>query len=886
MGNSATGNRDSRTKAQAPSPIAAWRLALRLLRRDWRSGELYLLAGALILTVAAITAVGFFTDRIEAAMQRQGGELLAADLAIDATGPIPASLADEAEERGLKLARTLTFRSVVFAGETSQLVQVKAVDGGYPLRGELRIKHRLNGLDASNLVVNGDATPPATTSSASSSTPAATAAANSSPAEIPMAAGPPSGKAWVEPRLLHVLGKQTGSLLTLGERELPISAVIAYEPDRGGNFFQIAPRVMMALADVEATGLVNEASRVRHRLLIAGESDAVAAYRDWLTTRLPPDAELIDARNARPEFESAVDRASRFLHLAALTTLLVAGAAMALASRRLVERQTDAVAVMRCLGAPRHLLTRVFALRLLFFGLVAGVVGVVLGWLAQFGLAALLADWFPGELPAAGSAPAWVGLGTGLVALAGFGLPPLLQLADVPPLRVLRRDLGPPRASVAVSAAAALGALALLILWQAGDPALAGKLLGGVAAAVLALGLVASLLVWLAGRATNHARGIWRLGLAGLSRRPTASVLSIVGLGLGILALLLLAVVRLDLLRSWQETLPEGAPNRFLINIQPSEVDALAAFLRQQGLESSGIYPMVRGRLRAIGGETVKPDEDFEEPRAQRLAEREFNLSFAVQPQDDNEIVAGRWWADAEAPGQFSVEEGIAETLGIELGETLRFWVAGRELEAPVTSLRQVQWDSFNVNFFVIAPPSLLAAEPATYVTSFYLPDGEEALVSELMQAFPSVTLIDVGTLLEQVQGIIRQGIQAVEYVFLFTLLAGLLVMYAGIQASLAVRRAEHGVLRALGAQRRQLLFALAVELTTAGLLAGLIASLFAELTGWVLARELFGLPFAFNPWLWIGGVLGSGLLVGAAGTLGTYGLLVRPPLAALRQSG
>jgi putative ABC transport system permease protein len=527
----------------------------------------------------------------------------------------------------------------------------------------------------------------------------------------------------------------------------------------------------------------------------------------------------------------------------------------------------------------------VFALRLLLFGTLAGLVGAGLGWIAQFGLAELLADWFDGELPQAGFGALWVGLGAGLIALAGFGLPPLLQLAEVPPLRVLRRDLGPPRVSVALSAAGAVLALALLVLWHAGDAELAWKLLAGVAAAVAVLAALAGVLVWLAGLAAGRSHGIWRLGLAGLARRPGAAVLTLVGLGLGILALLLLAVVRLDLLRSWQETLPTDAPNRFLINIQPDEVEPLRAFLATHGLDASGIYPMVRGRLQAIGGEPVAP-EDYDEPRARRLAEREFNLSFAVTPQADNEIVAGRWWNGADAPGQFSVESGIAETLGIELGRGLRFWVAGREIAAPVTSLRQVQWDSFNVNFFVIAPPSLLAGEPATYVTSFHLPAAREALMRELLQQFPSVTLIDVGALLEQVQGIIRQGIRAVEFVFLFTLTAGLLVMYAGIQASLAVRRSEHAVLRALGARRRQLLRALAVELTTAGLLAGLIASLFAELTGWVMARELFGLPFTFNPWLWLFGVLGSAVLVGAAGTLGTYGALIRPPLGALRQGG
>ena len=832
----------------AATRIAPWRLAARLLRRDWRSGELYLLTAALVLTVAAITAVGFFTSRIETAMQREGGELLAADLVVDARDAIPARFADEARARGLAVARTLSFRSVVVAGERSQLVEVKAVGDAYPLRGQLELR-----------------------------------AARDAPARA-AGSGPPPGDAWVEPRLLHGLGTEPGSPLRLGEATLPVTSLIDYEPDRGGGFFQIAPRVMIALEDVAATGLVTAASRVNHRLLLAGELRAVDAFADWAGSRLPPNAELIDAREARPEFESAVERAGRFLHLAALTTLLVAGAAMALASRRLVERQTDAVAVMRCLGAPRHLLTRVLALRLLFFGLLASTLGCALGWFAQQGLVLALADWLGGDLPPAGPAPALVGLGAGLVALAGFGLPPLLQLAEVPPLRALRRDLGPPRLSVAVSAGGAAGALILLVLWQAGDLALAWKLLAGVTAAVAALVAVAALMVWLAGRAAGRARGVWRLGLAGLARRPAAAILTIVGIGLGVLALLLLAVVRVDLLRSWQETLPEGAPNRFLINIQPHEVEPLADFFAEHGIDSSGILPMIRGRLQAIGGTPVDPD-GYEDPRAQRLAEREFNLSFARTPQRDNEIVAGRWWQDAAAEPQFSVEEGIAETLGIALGDKLRFWVAGREVAAPVTSLRRVQWDSFNVNFFVVSPPSLLAGEPATYVTSFHLPAGREGLSSALLQRFPSVTLIDVDTVLRQVRGIIEQGIRAVEYVFAFTLAAGLLVMFAGVQASLAVRRAEHGVLRTLGASRRQLLLGLAVELSLAGLLAGLTASLFAELTGWALATELLGLPFAFNPWLWLVGVLGSAVVVGAAGTLGTYRLLVSPPLAALRRA-
>lgn len=839
-------------KARMPG-AAPWHLALRLLRRDWRSGELYLLAAALVLTVAAITAVGFFTDRIERTMQRQGGELIAADLAIDSSRPIPPSFTDAAAARGLVVARTLTFRSVVLAGDDTQLVQVKAVDDAYPLRGEMRLKADIDA------------------------------------AEQPAPGPPGDGVAWVEPRLLYVLGADPGARIDLGEATFTADRLIAYEPDRGGNFFQIAPRVMIHMDALPATGLVTAASRVRHRLLVAGPRDAVADFAEWAEPRLPASAGLIDAREARPEFATAVDRASRFLHLAALTTLLVAGAAIALASRRLVDRQTDAVAVMRCLGAPRHLLTRIFAIRLLSFGLLASLAGCLLGWLGQRGLALLLADWVEGPLPAASIQPVFVGIGTGLVALAGFALPPLLQLADVPPLRVLRRDLGPPRVSVAFAGLGAAAALALMILWQAGDVELAWKLLLGVVAAVAALVTLGAVMVWLAGLAAARTRGIWRLGLAGLARRPAAAILQITGFGLGILALLLLAVVRVDLLRSWQETLPEGAPNRFLINIQPHERDALADWLADHDIDAAGIFPMIRGRLTGIGARNIEPD-DYEDPRAERLAAREFNLSYATALQADNSIIAGRWWGGAghTAPtsGQFSVEEGIAETLGIRLGDHLRFQVAGQTVSAPVTSLRQVQWDSFNVNFFVIGTPELLASQPATYITSFYLPAAREALVPELLRAFPSVTLIDVGALLAQVRGIIEQGIHAVEYVFLFTLAAGLLVMYAGIQASLAVRRAEHGVLRTLGANRRQLLRGLLVEFTAAGLLAGLTASIFAQITGFVLARQLFDLPFAPNPWLWVFGVLGSGAAIGLAGTLGTYRALVRPPLAALRGAG
>ena len=828
--------------------MKTWRVTLRLLRQDWRSGELHLLAAAVVLTVAAITAVGFFTDRVEGAMARQAGELIAADLAIEASSAPAEALTEQARALGLQTARILEFSSVVTGGGQPQLVQVKAVDRAYPLRGQLRIRPQIG-----------------------------------APAQ-PTEHGPAAGEAWVEPRLLYLLDAEIGDRLGLGEAELRMGAIVAHEPDRGGGVFQLAPRVMISTADLEATGLVTPLSRVEYRLLLAGDAASLERFRDWAAARLPPNARFLDAREARPEFESAIERASSFLHLATVGTLLVAGAAIALATRRLVERQTDAVAVMRCLGAPRHLLTRVFLLRLLVFGLIASLAGSLLGFLAQFGLASLLAELFVTELPPPSLRPFAIGIATGLIALLGFALPPLVQLARVPPLRVLRRDLGPPRLSAAVTVAVAAGALALMVFWQAGDPQLAWKLLVGVLLTLLGLALAVQLLVRLARALSHRARGAWRLGLAALSRRPLGALFQIAGFGLGILALLLLAVVRVDLLDAWRETLPEGAPNRFLVNIQPDQVPALEAFLDEHGIDYAGIFPMIRGRLIEIDGQPIAPD-DYADPRAQRLAAREFNLSYAETLQDDNRIMAGSWWDGPSPEPQFSVEEGIAETLGIQLGDELGFWVSGRELRAPVTSLREVQWDSFNVNFFVIASPTLLAEEPSTYITSLYLPTEREPLVSELVRRFPSVTLIDVVALLDQVRRVVERGAAAVEYVFLFTLLAGFLVMYAGIQAGLADRRLEHGILRTLGSGRRQLLGSLAVEFTLAGLLAGLIAALAAELTGYVLARQVFDLAFSFDPWLWLGSVLASGLLIGLAGTLATYPLVIRPPLATLRQA-
>lgn len=821
--------------------MRAWRLALRFVRSDLRSGELRALLLSVGLAVAALSAVGFFTDRVDRGLAHQGAQLLAADLAIETGETAPAALLEEATRRGLNTAQIMEFPSVVFNGDQPVLVQVKGIGPGYPLRGQLRLR-----------------------------------------SGVPVAA-PALDQAWVEPRLLHLLGQTLGDALSLGGQTYTLADVVEQEPDRGGDLVRVAPRVMLSLNGVQRSGLLGPASRVKHRLLVAGEPQAVDAYQRWVTKRLPRGAEVLTITNARPELRTALERGGRFLSLAALCAALLAGAAVALATRLFVRRQTDAAAMLRCLGAPGRRIFQAFALRLAVLGVLASVIGVVFGLLAQLGLTALIGHLFGDQLPAPGLAPAWHGLLTGLALLFGFALPPLLQLRQVPPLRALRHDVGLPSRGAWLGWLIAALAIGGLIVWQAGDLALAARVLGGVLAALALLALTARVLVALLVPLRSRSGSSWRYGLATLARRPGLTALQAAGFGLGILALLLLAVVRVDLLDAWQTSLPPETPEHFLLNIQPDEVAQLEELLRTRQIEHSGIYPMIRGRLVEIGDRAVDPDA-YDSPRARRLAAREFNLSQATELQADNRVLAGRWWRTGEHDQPwFSVEQGLADSLGIRLGDTLSFDVAGQRVSGRVTSLRKVHWDSFNVNFFVVGTPGLLRGLPASYVTSFHLEPAQTSLIGELARRFPSASVLDVEPLLAQVRAVMDQGVRAVEAVFLFTVAAGVLVLYAAVQASRDERAIETAVLRTLGASRRRVLQAVLVEFAALGLLAGVLAAAVATAVGYVLATQVFELPWQFNPWLWLAGAGCGALGVALAGLAAAAPLVNTPPAQVLR---
>ncbi len=830
-----------------PGPFTVLRLAARMLARDWRAGEQRLLALSLIVAVASVTTVAFFADRVSRSLTSEANQLLGADLVVISDKPIESRFEKSARDMGLRTTTAVRFPSMVQFGSRTLLTEVKGLEPGYPLRGKIRIRVSASGPDFE-------------------------------PRRIPAA-----GEVWVDDRLLRRLGVAIGSRIGLGERSFTVTAMVSEEPESSAGFINLGPRLMMNADDLPGTGLIQSGSRVSYRLFVAGERDKITAFRDFAATAAGRGQRVEDIRDARPELKSALERAERFLGLSALMTVILAGVAVALAARRYLQRHLDACAIMRCLGATQWLILRLHGLQFLMIGFLGGIAGCAVGFACQFALAALLAPVISVALPAPGLLPLLQGMAAGFVLLLGFGLPPLIALKRVPTLRVLRRDLGTPDSTSFTAYILGAAAIAALVLWQAQELTLGLYVLGGVVAtgatcAALTL-LVLGLLSWVGRGAGLN----WRFGLANMRRHRAGSVVQVTALGLGLMALILLTLVRADLLDIWRNSLPAEAPNRFLVNIQPDQVAQVEQFLADNDLAAVRLFPMVRGRLVEINGRGVS-SRDFSEARARRLVDREFNLSWAQAMQPDNVIVEGRWF-DRRDVGQavLSVEEGIAQSIGVKTGDTLTYDIAGSRLSARIVSLRKVAWDSFRVNFFVVAPPGVLEKFPASYVTSLYLPASRSAVMDEVVRRFPNLLVIDVAAVLAQVQRMMDQVVKAIEFVFLFSIAAGLLVLFAALGSTHGEREYDAAVMRTLGASSAQLRAIQAAEFAVIGALAGLLAAIGATLIGYVLAERVLNLPFVLNPSVWI-----SGLLIGAsgvtlAGLIGTAPVLRTPPMQVFR---
>ena len=823
-------------------------LPLRMLARDWRTGELRILALALVIAVASVTSVAFFADRVRQALIRDAHQLLGADLVLAADHPWKTDLRDEIARRGLRFAESTTFISMARHGAAAQLSGVNAVSDGYPLRGRLRTAPALNVPDA------------------------------------PADGVPRSGSVWLDERLAAALGAKADDPIELGEATLRVAAILTLEPDRGASFFNIAPRLLMHRDDLARTGLIQPGSRVWYSLLAAGERDAVDAFEAWVKPRLGRGESLQSLANARPEIRAGLERAQKFIGLTALLAVILAAVAVSLATRRYTRRHLDGYAVMRCMGATQRQLTGLFAGEFVALGVAACALGCLAGYAAQLVISWLVSGIVAAALPQPSALPAAQGFLTGMTLLLGFALPPLLQLKNVPALRVIRRDVGPPKQSAIFAYGLGAAALAALLVWQAGDTKLGLIVLGGFAGGLAAFALVGFGLLHAAAALAGVASVSWRYGLASLRRRARTNTVQIIALSLGLTAILLLTFTRADLLETWRAKTPADAPNRFIVNIQPDQREPVGEFFAASRLPAPTIYPMVRGRYVALNGRPVDVEE-FKD-RERRLVEREFNLSFMARLPAHNAVAAGTWFGPRELEsGALSVEEGIAKSLGWKLGDRLTWQVAGREFTAPITSLRRLDWDSMQVNFFVITPPRLLEGFPASYITSFHLPEAEAGFVSRFAQRFPNLTVIDTSAILRQVQAMMDQVIRAVQFVFLFAIGAGVLVLYAALLATQDERVHEAAVMRALGASRGQVLAAQRAEFLALGLIAGALAAVGATAIGFAIASQVFQFAYHVNHWVWLAGPAAGLACVALNVWAGARAALNHPPIAALREA-
>lgn len=828
------------------------RLGGRQLWRDLRAGELRLLMVSVALAVTALTAVGFLADRMQAGLWRDARQLLGGDAVVVSDKPTPQMLVQEAVRRGLVTNTQVGFptmaRVPVAEGE-SRLVALKAVAPGYPLRGVLQVHRQPE------------------------------AAQDSIPAR---------GQVWVDPALLDALDLAPGQMLALGERELRVTGVIEREPDRGAGFMNFAPRIMMNAADLESTALVQPASRVTWRMAVAGPEGVANRYADWAREQAESTnlrgVQVESLESGRPEMRQTLDRASQFLNLVALLAALLCAVAVALAARSFAERQLDACALLRVLGKSQRTLTLSYATEFLGAGLLASACGVLAGYAVHLGFVSLLQGLVETQLPAAGVQPALLGLAMGLTLLVAFGLPPVLQLARVPALRVLRRDLGALQLRSSLVLAMGLAGFALTLLMVSRDLKLGLITVGGFALALLLFAGLAALALWALRRMLpgEQAPRWLRLATRQVTARPWFAVVQVSSLSVGLLALALLVLLRTDLVASWRQATPKDAPDRFVINVQPDQAQAFLSHLQMAGVRSPDWYPMVRGRLVGINDREVRPS-DYEAERARRLVDREFNLSYTDQLPAHNPLLAGRWVAGEQ--GGVSVEQGIADTLGLKLGDRLRFDMGGVVHEARITSLRKVDWASMRANFFVLFPLREMPELPTTWLAAFRTPEGDRQFERVLVQKFPNVTSVDMRASLAQVQRVLDQVIQAVEFLFGFTLAAGVMVLLAAIGAGRQAREREYAIMRALGAGRVLLAQVQRAELLGVGFLAGFMASGMALAVGWALAR--FAFEFTWTPLWWAplaGGAVGA-VLAWVAGSLSLAGVLRQPVVQTLRQA-
>ena len=822
------------------------KLVARMAWRDVRSGEMGLLLVALLVAVGTVTSISLFVDRLQSALLAESSNFLAADRQISSSQVIPPDFVQQAQQRGLNTAQTLVFPSMVFAGDLNQLVSVKAVDTEYPLRGELIV---------------GDQ--PFQRGAPTDSIPAA-------------------GTVWLDSRLFPAMNLSLGDTVEVGMAELQVARVLVAEPDRGGSFFDLGPRLLMNMQDVAATEVVQPGSRLSYRLLLSGDDTQLQDLRESLP--LKPNFSWISVRESSPRIGRALDRAESFLLLGGLLGVLLAGIAVGLSAHRYAQRHFDHVGVLKTLGATPAQILRGFMSLLLLVGLVAILMGLAAGSLVHIAIVEILSSLIAVELPVPTLRPFLLGSATGLICALAFAMPAFVHLKNVAPMRVIRRDLGVAPLSRWLSYGAAAAGSLLLLVWYTKDLWLTLWTLLSIVGICLVFGSLAWALLKGGRVAGMQAKSGWRLALAGLQRRRTENTAQILIFGVAIMLLLVLVLIRTALIDEWRSQVPEDAANHFVMNIAADEVEGVRQLVREQATEGEFLFPMIRGRVASVNEQTAKDWQDQlpRKPSGPRLTS-ERSLTWSVLAPENNDIIAGRWWADDSAAAEVSLEQEYAEDFALQLGDKLEFDVGGRRVWATVTSIRALEWESMTPNFYIILSPGALQDFPATYMTSFYLEPTEKIFLNTLLRQYPTITVIEIDALIAQVQQIVAQVSQAVELVLALVLLSGALVLIASIQASRDTRMAEHGLIRALGGTRALIGGSLTAEFLVLGSFAGIVAVFGAELVVAMLQSQVFDLQAEAHPWIWLLGPVSGALIITLVGLAGSRSLIDTPPMNVLR---
>lgn len=823
-----------------------FRLALRLLKRDGRSGELTLLGLALLIAVASSTTISLFADRLQRTLTLQAAEFLAGDLVISGHLPIESAWLNQAETLHLKQSQTAEFASVLLENEQMLLASVKAVSDDYPLRGFLKTQEF--------------GTAEGTT----------------------LYQGPQSGSAWVDKRVLSALNLHLGDMLTVGEKPLRVERILSYEPDKRGDFYSFSPRVMINRADLADTGVIQPGSHVHYFYQFVGSEAELAAFKEGIKPQLNPSQRILDIRDDRPELGAAMRRAKRYLGLASIVVVLIAGVAIAMAARRYTERHFNTSALLCCLGCRQNELVWLYGYQFLVLGAATSAGGCLLGWLGQMGLFYLLKPLLPVQLANPGWLALVFGFATGMVILLGFALPPLLRLRQVSPLRVLRRELRPLPAQAWLIYLLAIAVMWALVWRYSHDWRMTASIIGVGLLALLLLFLLLGALLRLVGKHLHRFSVTWRFGLQGFVRNPTACISQILAFSVTLAAMSLSFSVRDDLIQHWRQQLPEKAPNHFVLNIIPERLSAFERDLQKDGVISSRFYPIVRGRLVEINDEAVQTRVS-KESRGEAATQRDLSLTWAQTLPEDNVITEGESWRSNEA-GWVSVEEGLAESLNIVVGDRLLFTIGSARVSVTVLNIRSLQWDTMKPNFYMIFSPGTLDQFPTTYLTSFYLAEEQKVLLNQLVKNYPAITVLEVDQILKQFKRVLAQLTEAINLLLYFALLAGFVVLFAAVYASLDQRIYEGALMRTLGAWRAWLRKTHLIEFGVLGATAGLLAAAITQAVSYVLYTHVLHIVFQASLSVWLLLPLVGSVSVGLAGIWGVRPVVERSPIRVLRR--